>query len=98
MTDETKPKRMRGLKEREEAYRAGFLAGLEHAHKEIASQRALEAARGVAVATGIESFLAGAGAARKRTRRTRDDKEAERRGDNAERVAFGQAPLVERSA
>ena len=53
MTDETKPKRQRGQREREAAYLAGFLAGLEHALTEMRAERDKLQARDLAIRDGL---------------------------------------------
>jgi hypothetical protein len=57
MTDE-KPKRVRGLKEREAAYRQGFLDGLVHAETEKTKKRLIEDERDLAVAEGLKRLRA----------------------------------------
>lgn len=69
MTDETTPKRLRGQKERERLYRAGFLDGLVHAAQEHAEKRDIDAKRDGAVVTGLRRYLAAESSAPKRTRR-----------------------------
>lgn len=72
MTDETKPKRVRGHKEREAAYRQGFLDGLTHAKAELASQRALDAERDEAMRAGLTKLRATPVV--RRPRRKKDEK------------------------
>lgn len=72
MSDETKPARIRGLKEREAAYKAGFADGCAHAHTEIAAQRRLEVERETAAEYGWKRVASEVAP----TRRTRKRKEA----------------------
>lgn len=68
MTDE-KPKRVRGQKEREAAYRQGFADGLKHADFELGNRQEVEAMRERAMVSGLMTMRATPVV--KRTRRTR---------------------------
>ena len=72
MTDETKPKRVRGQKEQEAAYRAGFCDGLAHALTEMKLERSKQEARDLAMRDGA-ARLREAPPIPKRTRRKRGD-------------------------
>lgn len=71
MTDETKPKRVRGLKEREAAYRAGYQDGMRDAVQEIEARQAMDAIREARIGEGLKRLRTDATSAPKRTRRTK---------------------------
>lgn len=68
MTDETKPKRVRGLKEREAAYCAGFREGLEYAQRDALDRAVIDEQRERAMADGLKRLRTDATSAPKRTR------------------------------
>lgn len=97
MTDETTPKRVRGLKEREAAYRAGYQDGMRDAVQEIEARQAMDHIREARMAEGFKRLHAAATSAPKRARRTKAEREAARMAESADRVARGLAPYVPRS-
>lgn len=93
MAADEKPPKIRGKKEREAAYRQGFVDGLAHAKAELASQRALDAERDEAMRNGLAKLHATPAV---RRRRTKADKERERMQESAERAKQGLAPYAPR--
>jgi hypothetical protein len=72
VTDEAKPKRVRGQKEQEAYYRAGFCDGLAHALHEMKLERSKQEARDLAMRDGA-ARLREAPLVPKRTRRKRGE-------------------------
>lgn len=71
MADTERPKRLRGAKQAEEFYRAGFLDGLLHGSTEAHEKRAIDAKRDDAVRLGLQRLREQMAAKPKRTRRTK---------------------------
>lgn len=72
MSDEKAP-RIRGQKEREAAYRAGFVDGIAHAHAEAKRLREVEEDRATAIDIGLQKYRRTMSAEPRRTRRKREN-------------------------
>lgn len=97
MSDEKQP-RVRGQKDIERAFREGFIAGVQHGLDEVKRIREAEELREGALGASLARYRRELSVAPRRTRKTRTDREAERRAESREREAEGKAPFVERSA
>lgn len=73
MSDE-QPKRMRGQKDREAAYRQGFFDGVQHGVDELRYAKELESAREGAMLAGLAKYRRTLSAQPKRTRKAKVDK------------------------
>lgn len=72
MTEEKTP-RVRGLKERQEAYREGFLAGVQHALTEAAELKRIESDREQAMKVGLAKLAHTTSVRPRRRKRGGDD-------------------------
>lgn len=76
MTDETKPKRLRGAKLLEQGYRAGYRDGMRDTITEIEARTAMDTIREERIQTGLAKFRSQKTSEPRRTRKRRNGLDA----------------------